>query len=173
MHASRATPRASGRAGLARKVGGGWEIPSARIPFATDNVVESNSIVDSDARDIADLTGDEAASAEPTLDFAPGFAPEPSRGGGDSDTPPPADDAPSRGGDTAPPPPPLQQPTVGGSFSVPPRTVWIPCCLSRLVGSLSGIWVQNWWDVGFCCLLDLVIPACWFSGHARPKHPYI
>jgi hypothetical protein len=62
---------------------------------------------------------------------------------------------------------------VGGSFSVPPRTVWIPCCLSRLVGSLSGIWVQNWWDVGFCCLLDLVIPACWFSGHARPKHPYI
>ena len=110
--------------GLARKVGGGWEIPSARIPFATDNAVESDSVVDSDARDIADLTGDEAASAEPALDFAPGFAPEPSRGGGNDDTPPPAADAPSRGGDTAPPPPPLQQPTPPTPRFMVPRSHW-------------------------------------------------
>ena len=110
--------------GLARKVGGGWEIPSARIPFATDNAVESDSVVDSDARDIADLTGDEAASTEPALDFAPGFAPEPSRGGGNDDTSPPVADAPSRGGDTAPPPPPLQQPTPPTPRFMVPRSHW-------------------------------------------------
>ena len=110
--------------GLARKVGGGWEIPSTRIPFATDNAVESDSVADSDARDIADLTGDETPSAEPPLDFAPGFAPEPSRGGGDDDTPPPADDAPSRGGDTVPPPPPPQQPTPPTPRFMVPRSHW-------------------------------------------------
>ena len=86
--------------GLVRKVGGGWAIPSSRIPFATDGAAESNTDdnANADTQDISDLTGDEATSAEPTLDFAPGFAPEPSRGG-DSDHAPPPDDAPSRGGD--------------------------------------------------------------------------
>ena len=37
--------------GLARKVGGGWAIPSSRIPFATDNDAESDSAIDSDARE--------------------------------------------------------------------------------------------------------------------------
>ena len=86
--------------GLVRKVGGGWAIPSSRIPFATDGAAESNTDdnTNADTQDISDLTGDEATSAEPTLDFAPGFAPEPSRGG-DSDHAPPPDDVPSRGGD--------------------------------------------------------------------------
>ena len=58
---------------------------------------------------------------------------------------------------------------VGGYFSVPPRTVWIPCCMSRLVGS-------SVWDLGpdlvGCRLWGfLVFWLAWSfrasSGHAR------
>ena len=117
--------------GLVRKVGGGWAIPSSRIPFATDGAAESNTDdnANADTQDISDLTGDEATSAEPTLDFAPGFAPEPSRGG-DSDHTPPPDDVPSRGGDIphapldSPPPPPLQPPSPPSPRFMIPRDHW-------------------------------------------------
>ena len=70
--------------GLIRKAGGGGTIPSSRIPFATDDTSEPDAAAadpDASAQDITDPTGDEMPPAEPTLDFAPGFAPEPSRGG--------------------------------------------------------------------------------------------
>ena len=74
--------KASSRASFVRP-GGGWTIPSSRIPFATDCTSEPDAAAadpDAGAQDITDLTEDETPSAEPTLDFAPGFAPEPSRG---------------------------------------------------------------------------------------------